>query len=258
MPALATVASITADLRALGIAPGDVVIVHSSYKSLGDVAGGPQSVVEALVSAAGTLVVPAHTPENSDPVNWQHPPVPEDWWPVLRLETPGFDPERTPTSRWMGRLAELVRTWPGAVRSEHPQVSFAAVGEHAAEIVTGHRREYGLGDGSPLGAIYRRGGKVLLLGCGHDSNTSMHLAEYRQADPPRHSDASAVRYPDGTREWVTWTDVDVDESDFEPLGADFEAIGAVTVGPVAAATARLMSQPALVDFAAAWMAKNRA
>lgn len=257
MPTLATVASITADLRTLGVEPADVVIMHSSYRSLGDVAGGPQAVVEALLAAAGTLVVPTHTPENSDPAGWRNPPVPQSWWPVLRGESPGFDPARTPASRWMGRLAELVRTWPGAVRSAHPQVSFAAVGEHAAEIVAGHLREHGLGDGSPLGAIYRRGGKVLLLGAGHDSNTSLHLAEYRQADPPRHEVGSAVRHPDGRREWITWTEVAEDESDFERLGADFEATGAVTVGPVAAATARLMSQPALVDFATRWIAGSR-
>ena len=255
MTAIATAASITADLRALGVAPGDVVLMHSSYRSLGQVAGGPQAVVEALLAAAGTLVVPTHTPENSDPAGWSNPPVPEDWWPVIRHESPGFDPARTPASRWMGRLAELVRTWPGAVRSEHPQVSFAAVGEHAAEVVAGHRREDGLGDGSPLGAIHRLGGKVLLLGAGHDTNTSMHLAEYRQADPPRHEVGSAVRRADGTPEWVTWTEV---EGDFDRLGADFETTGAVRVGPVAASTSRLMSQPALVDFAVRWIAVNRA
>lgn len=69
---------------------------------------------------------------------------------------------------------------------------------------------------------------------------------------------SAVRLPDGTSRWTTWTDVVTDEDDFDQVGADFEATGATTTGRVGTATARLMSQRTLVDFATAWMAANRA
>jgi aminoglycoside 3-N-acetyltransferase len=258
---LATVRSLAADLRALGLASGDVVLVHSSYRSLGAIAGGPQAVVQALLEVLGpddgTLVVPTHTPENTDPATWLHPPVPEDWWEPIRREAPGFDVDRTPASRWMGRLAELVRTWPGAVRSDHPQVSFAAVGRHAAEVTAGHCREDALGERSPLGAVNRLDGKVLLLGCGHDSNTSLHLAEWRCPAAPRHETGSSIRRPDGTSHWVTWTDVAEDESDFKHLGADFDATGATTIARVAGATSRLMSQRALVDFARNWMEIHR-
>jgi aminoglycoside 3-N-acetyltransferase len=257
---IATMRSLAADLGALGVEPGDVVLLHSSYRSLGAVAGGSQAVIEALLDVLGpdgTLVAPTHNPENTEPATWRHPPVPAEWWATIRHEAPGFDAARTPASRWMGRLAELIRTWPGALRSDHPQVSFAAVGRHAAEITDGHRRDDGLGEQSPLGAIYRLDGKVMLLGCGHDSNTSMHLAEWRQPSPPRHETGSSIRRPDGTSRWTTWTDVAEDESDFEILGADFEATGAVTTGRVAGAPARLMRQRPLVDFAVDWIAKNR-
>jgi aminoglycoside 3-N-acetyltransferase len=157
----------------------------------------------------------------------------------------------------MGRIAELVRTWPGALRSDHPQVSFAAIGPRAAEITAGHSLEDNLAEPSPLGAVYRLDGKVLLLGCGHDSNTSLHLAEWWQLAPPRHETGSAIRHPDGTREWVTWDDVDEDEEDFERLGAAFEDTGAMTAGRVAEAIAHVMSQRALVDFAVGWIADNR-
>ena len=103
----------------------------------------------------------------------------------------------------------------------------------------------------------RLDGKVLLLGCGHDSNTSLHLAEWRQPAPPRHRTGSSVRRPDGTGHWTTWTDVAEDEGDFEDLGADFEATGAATIGPVGDATARLMRQRPLVDFAVGWIAIHR-
>jgi aminoglycoside 3-N-acetyltransferase len=253
----ATVASIEADLRTLGVAPGGALLVHASYRSLGEVIGGPQAVVEALLAAAGTIVVPAHTPEISDPASWSNPPVPESWWEPIRHESPGFDPDRTPTSRWMGRLAELVRTWPGALRSNHPQVSFAAVGPLAAEITAEHDLADGLGDRSPLGAVYRLDGQILLLGCGHDANTSLHLAESRRPDPPTQTTGASIRRPGGGSTWTTWSEVVADASDFERLGAAFEKTGAVAVGPVAAATSRLMRQREAVDFATAWLGDNR-
>jgi aminoglycoside 3-N-acetyltransferase len=254
-----TVASLAAELRALGLSAGDTVLLHSSQRRLGFVAGGVQATVQAILDVLGvegTLVVPAHTPDNSDPAPWSQPPVPESWWPVIRAHTPAFDRARTP-SRWMGVIAEAVRTSPGAVRSDHPQVSFAAVGARAAEVVAVHRLDGGLGEESPLGAVYRLDGKVLLLGCGHDRNTSLHLAECRQESPPRAGAGASVFGPDGTNRWATWVDVVADSDDFERLGADFEATGAATVGRVGNATARLMSQRALVDFATGWMATHR-
>ena len=255
-----TVASLAGELNALGLAGGNTVLLHSSLRSLGFVAGGPHALVQAFVDAlgpAGTLVVPTHTPDNTDPAAWQHPPVPETWWPSIRQNTPGFDPARTP-SRWMGVIAEVVRTWPGAQRSAHPQTSFAALGARANEVVAAHRLDDALGESSPLGAVYRIGGKVLLLGCGYDSNTSLHLAEYRQSCPPRSRTGSSVLSPHGVGRWLTWEDVVTDESDFVRIGSDFEAAGGAIVGSFGNAQARLMSQPALVDFATGWMATHRA
>jgi aminoglycoside 3-N-acetyltransferase len=249
----ATVESLTEQLRALGVRPGGVLLVHSSYRSLGHVIGGPQAAVEALLAAAGTVVVPTHTPENSDPAAWVNPPAPPEQWEAIRHRAPGFDPARTPASRWMGRLAELVRTWPGARRSEHPQVSFAAAGPRAASIVAEHSLTGGLGEASPLGAVYRLDGQVLLLGVDHEANTSLHLGETRQPSPPTHVTGSSLRGAG----WITWTEVDVDAGDFGELGTAFEETGTVTLGTVGEATGRLMSQRAAVDFATAWIPVNR-
>jgi aminoglycoside 3-N-acetyltransferase len=254
-----TVASLRADLTALGLRPGDVVLVHSSMRSIGFVVGGAQAVVQALldtVGAAGTIVVPTHTSDNCDPSGWANPPVPQEWWPVIREQAPGFDPARSP-SRWMGVLAEVVRTWPGAARSTHPRLSFAALGAQAADITAGHRLDDALGDSSPLGAVYRLDGKVLLIGCGHDSNTSLHLAEWRRPAPPRGAHGSSIRQPDGTSRWTTWVDVLEQEDDFEDLGAAFEAAAAPAAGLVGNAETRLIAQRALVDFGTEWLAAHR-
>jgi aminoglycoside 3-N-acetyltransferase len=254
-----TVTSLAGDLRNLGLVSGDVVLVHSALRSVGFVAGHVQAVVHALLQVLGpegTLVVPTHTSYNSDPAGWQNPPVPEAWWPVIREGNPGFDRALSP-SRWVGALPEAVRTWPGAVRSGHPQVSFAAVGGRAAEIVAEHPVADELGDGSPLGAVYRLDGKVLLIGCGHANSTSLHLAEVRQRDPQMYENAAAVRDPDGTSRWVTWSSPLNDIVDFDEVGAAFEAACPVVVGRVGEAQSRLMSQRALVDFATAWIAERR-
>lgn len=208
-----------------------------------------------VMGPTGTLMVPTHVPEQSDPANWQHPPVPPSWWQPIREHTPAFDPTSTP-SQGMGALAEVVRTLPGARRSAHPQVSFAAVGVHAEELTSGHGLDDGLGEGSPLATLESLGGRVLLLGVGYKAATVLHLAEYRVADPPRRSDAAAVTV-DGTRRWMTFDDVDVDEEDFEAIGSALEATGAVLTGRVGGAECRLFDAREALSFTLAWLPSGR-
>lgn len=254
-----TTGTLAADLRAVGLSAGDTVLVHSSMRAVGFIAGGVQAVVQAfldVLTPTGTLMVPTHTSANSDPADWQHPPVPAAWWPTIREQSPGFDPARTP-SQGMGIFPEVVRCWPGARRSVHPYVSFAAVGARASAIVENHPLEDALGDGSPLGALYRENGKVLLLGCGHGSNTSLHLSECRQAQPVMAKYGGSVRRPSGAGRWVTWTAPEADESDFPEAGDAYEQTGTVRIGRVGNADAHLMPQRELVDFGTAWLARHR-
>ena len=102
----------------------------------------------------------------------------------------------------------------------------------------------------------QRGLFVVLLGVGHGSNTSLHLGEYRVAEPPRARHGAAVLAPGG-REWTWWEDVAVDEDDFERLGEDLDATDAVGTGRVGSAECRLMRQRAAVDYAVWWFAAHR-
>ncbi len=251
-----TRATLARDLASLGLQRGDLVLMHSSLSSLGWVAGGAPAVVLALrdvLGPEGTLMVPAQTGDNSDPEDWSRPPVPETWWPVIRAEMPAYDSATTPT-RGMGRIVECLRTWPGARRSAHPQVSFAALGALAEEVTQSHPFDDGLGERSPLGLLYRLGAKGLLLGVGYDRATAIHLAEYRVPGMPRDRFGAAALVR-GERRWLSFDDVDHLDSDelFPRIGEAYESAQPVARGQVGSAPARLLPMRSLVDFATTWI-----
>jgi aminoglycoside 3-N-acetyltransferase len=253
-----TRSALAADLRALGVRPGEVLLVHSSLSALGWVVGAEVAAVGALLDALGpdgTLVVPAQSFGNSDPAGWSRPPVPESWWPVIRANTPPYDPAITPT-RGLGRIPETVRRWPGAIRSAHPHASFAAIGPRAAELMATHELGCRFGERSPLAAIEAAGARVLLLGAGFESCTCLHLAETRIPGAPTEQQSCSVSTPDGPA-WVTYTDIVAEEDDFAALGADFAATGAVHTGRVGDAQARLFGVAEVVTFALGWLPAHR-
>ncbi|MFF2902444.1 aminoglycoside N(3)-acetyltransferase [Streptomyces sp. NPDC057966] len=254
---LCTRDSLASDLRAMGLCAGETLLVHSSLSSLGWVCGGPGVVVGALLDAlgdSGTLVVPTHSADNSDPAYWENPPVPEAWWADIRASMPPFDARTTPTLG-VGVVPETVRNWPGAVRSCHPQTSFAAVGPRATAIVDGHALDCRLGEHSPLARLEECGARVLLLGTGFETCTAFHLAEYRVPSPQ--TDISfAVTTPRG-RVWATVRDTSIRSEDFDGLGAAFEKERQVVRGVVGGAQARLFDLADAVAYAEGWLSEHR-
>jgi aminoglycoside 3-N-acetyltransferase len=253
-----TVSSLAADIRDLGVGRGDTLLVHSSLNALGWVCGGAPAVVDAfleVVTDTGTLVMPTHT-GYTDPSDWSNPPVSDGWIEQIRETMPPYRPDVTPT-RAMGAIPECFRGYPDTLRSDHPAVSFTAWGADAEAIVTDHALDYGLGENSPLARLHELDGDVLLLGVGHDSNTSLHLAEHRADIPKETVTNGGPILDDGRRVWVEYENIREETEDFAELGADFEQEVGLTKGLVGTATAKLVSQRQLVDFAVEWFEKNR-
>lgn len=246
------------DLKHLGLASRMTVIVHSSLSTIGWVCGGPVAVIQAImdvITPEGTIVMPTHSGDLSDPTGWQNPPVPESWWSIIHDTMPAYDPRITPT-RGMGRIVEVFRTWPGVKRSSHPTLSFAAWGANASQIIINHELDYSLGETSPLARIYDLDGRVLLLGVDYTHNTSFHLAEYRMPGA-NIVELGAPIIESMQRVWKVYQDIELDASPFEEFGAAFELRTQVHTGMVGSAQARLFSQRQAVDFAVEWLTLHR-
>ena len=259
MPGPFTTASLADDLQDLGVEEGSVLLVHSSLSALGYVVGGAHAVVLTLLHVLGpkgTLVVPTHSGDLSEPSYWQNPPAPEEAWPTIREHLPAFDPHLTPTSG-MGIIADTVRSHPRALRSTHPSMSFAAVGPAAETITANHGLRFGFDENSPLARLEALGADVLLLGVDHDRNTSLHLAEYRVHGPHQEIEQGAPLIVDGRREWVTFTTLDYDTEDFCTIGVAFDAAGHQRTSTVGAGPARLFDLATAVAFATTWFEQHR-
>jgi aminoglycoside N3'-acetyltransferase len=157
-------------LRDFGVEPDRVLLVHTSFSKIRPVEDGPQGLIAALrlaLGPEGTLVMPSMTEDDDHP----------------------FDPKTTPCID-MGIVPDMFWRLPGVLRSDNPS-AFAAVGKQATRITAPHPIDPPHGLDSPVGRVYELDGQVLLLGVGHDANTTIHLAE----------SLAGVRY--GRKKYVT-------------------------------------------------------
>ncbi len=149
------------DFSRIGLCKGDAVLLHSSYKSMGGVGGGIETVINALLSVigdTGTLIAPAFT------------------FSYVTEENPVFHYVEMPSC--VGAISEYVRHMDGAKRSINPTHSCSVIGAKRDFYVDGHENDRTpIGVHSPIYKLHKDGGKILMLGCSLNSNTSMHGVE---------------------------------------------------------------------------------
>ncbi len=164
--------------RRLGVAPGDTVMVHASVRAVGEVAGGPDQIHLALkdaLTAEGTLVMYASCPQYYDEVGRGNLTADQEREVLEKL--PPFDPLTARSQRDNGTLVEFLRTYPGSIVNRHV-ARFVVWGRHAAHLISSQPWSYAFGEGSALDRFARLDGKILLLGCDHDTVTFLHYAEH--------------------------------------------------------------------------------
>lgn len=160
---------------------GQDVIVHASSSALGPVKGGPESIMAAILSAAGTTVMPAFTyqtqviPQTGPENNAIAYGAGDD----LNARAAIFRPD-LPVHPDCGVLPELLRQDKDTLRSPHPILSFIAQGSHAREVLSSQTRQNPLG---PVAWLEARDGAVLMMGLDQRQNVALHLAEYRAERP---------------------------------------------------------------------------
>ena len=215
------------DLQQLGVQGGELLFIHSSFKSLGPVDGGAQTVVTALEQAVGKdglILMPSFNlvEHEQRPLTWNI--------------------ESTPST--VGWLTEYFRRMPGTIRSNHFSHSVAARGKDAEAFVADHHRREGYaspvdldnwgrlyGWHSPMLKAYRAGGTLLMLGVDYESSTYVHVVEAMDWDRRRQQDPQAEYH------WL----------DRPRIGRFWDASGSMRRGKLGDADCRIFSIPAYVD-----------
>ncbi|MEN6549204.1 MAG: AAC(3) family N-acetyltransferase [Armatimonadia bacterium] len=167
--AVLTESQLLTGFRDLGLRPGMTIMAHSSLSAFGYVEGGAETVIRALLAAAGpdgTLALPTLCQKDKE----------------RRQET--WDINTSPSD--VGKITEVFRNWPGAVRSDHFTHSVTALGPRAEELTSGHAHAHGrpspwgpraFGHGSPWDKFYEWNVLYCVLGVTLRVNTMRHYTQ---------------------------------------------------------------------------------
>jgi aminoglycoside 3-N-acetyltransferase len=240
---------IISGLKELEITQGDVILVHSSYKSFGGVKGGPQEVINALldiIGKKGTLVMPTFNFSFCDEFN--------------KSGKGYYDVDKTPSK--MGILTEIVRKMPGAKRSAIPIYSVTVYGQLVDELsnITDNNV---YGKDSIFGKLHRLNAKILIIGLTYNNSlTFVHYVEQQEGCDYRHQkDFVGYIIVNGKKYEDTFTMLvrDLDRNiitNVDPMGEILEEKGAVKINKIGKSIIKVMNTKEVYDIIAKEMKKN--
>jgi aminoglycoside 3-N-acetyltransferase len=265
-----TRSELAADLRALGLRPGGVLMAHTRMSAIGWVVGGAETVVRAILDAlgpAGTLLAYAGWNDNTGGLNeW-----PPEWQDAYRSERPPFDAQFSEADPQMGRVPERIRTWPGARASGSHFRRMVAVGPQAGWLTADQPWDHAFGPGSPLAKLVQADGQILMLGAPLDRLTIIHHAESLVDGPEKRLATHVIPVSDGSgMVWREVRDHDTstargafpyeravgDQEAFEVIGRLALEAGCGVTGRAGEAASHLFAAPPLVAFAEEWLSEQ--
>ena len=224
-----------AQLLGLGVKSGGVLLVHTSFSRVAPVEGGPRGLIAALLTVVGpkgTLVMPSMSDDDDH----------------------AFDSKKTSCLE-TGVVADTFWRIPGVLRSNSPH-AFAAIGPQAADITAEHPLQVPHGLNSPVGRVYELDGQVLLLGVGHDADTTVHLAETMAGVRYRRSKHVTVLQKGGQPTRFHYDEIDHCCQNFNLMDKWLEAEQRQRRGMVGHAEARLARSRDIVQVAVGRLREN--
>ncbi len=259
-----SVEHIVTDLRRLGVRPDDLLMVHASLRAVGPVDGGADGVIDALQAAVGPGGTLLMTLGARDDWAWVNDRPEPDRAELLRDAEP-FDRLQTPADPDVGVLAEVFRTRPETLVSDHPEGRFGASGPLAQGLVENVPWDDYYGAGSPLERLVQAGGRVLRLGADLDTLTVLHYAEHLAPVPSKRRVRRHRLVATGRGAELRVVDT-LDDNDgiVDHPGEDYFAVilrhylatGRASTGVVGRADSELIDAADVVEFAVAWMAEH--
>jgi aminoglycoside 3-N-acetyltransferase len=230
-------------LKELGLAKGDIVLVHSSFKSFGGVNGGAQTVIDSIldvIQVEGTLIVPTF---NFD-----------------FCEGKPFDVKRTPSH--MGIITELVRRNSNSRRLLHPIHSFSIIGKLSEELGS-LRYKSTYGKNSLFAKLRDLGGKIMIIGLQYNQSMTFfhHIEEMEGCDYRYFKKFTGEITDDGGNTYIDWftffvRDLDRGETHVDPMGDILEQKGIVNIQKIGGSTVKLMKANDVYNLTAQEMKKT--
>lgn len=235
-------------LNAMHIDPAGTLLVHSSMKAVGQVEGGPETVLDVLCDYMkdGLLIFPTHT------------------WRQMNENYNVFHVKTEPSC--VGLLSNLFLRRENAVRSFHPTHSVAAIGRDAADYTAGEENAR-----TPCprngcwGKLCDRDASILFIGCSLKSNTYLHGVEEWENTPNRLADTPqlfTVVSPDGQRYTVpqykhhTSDPVTEPSEHYDKMEPVFLREGALRWGSFGDARCMLCSAVKMAHITASFLRRN--
>ena len=202
-------------LKELGVKHKMVIEVHAAMSSFEYIVGGAQTVVDALIEIVGyegTIIMAMHSSSNSEPADWENPPVEYGLMKAIRENTPAFNKKETDTTK-MGAVLENFRRRDGICVSSHPRFAYIAWGKYARLLCNHQSLNFPLAEESPTARLYELKAYCLLLGVDFDNATCLHLAEYRSNSRPVKVCGTSVMV-NNKKSWIKYLNLDLDSDEF--------------------------------------------